>query len=623
MHTEMAKFAHDSSGIWKNQQIALGSLTLYSTPESVGEIQPLKSGSLTLIHDGRLDNRHTLLNQLSIPASEQVNTTDGMLIFKSFQKWGKHCVEHLLGDWSFAVWDDAKKMLTVARDHFGVTSLFYYADQNTFAFASSIQAIIALPEVPRILNEKKLAQILAVFSGRDAMTMYEGVLMLSPANILQISQRGFNINRYWQLEQNEVQSGRKRESYAEELQQVFKEAVKCRLRSHRKVGATLSGGLDSSAVAAIAAKNFQEKELRLPVFSSVPLFRSDKTTLPNRFADETPYIDATAHYLGNIDVNYIRSENTTPLQGLFKTFNITSHAACSTSNDYWLHDLYETAQKRGVGTLLTGTFGNLTISRDGRMQQPLRHHLWRFELRKAQTEIKMDLKKHKSIINMIRFGRNMRTGFKPWLAYSAISDEFTHRIGLRDYMASVGHDPTYSDYGSISRADILKWIDPELSSMGTFLNLHARGYGLQIRDPTLDKRILELTLSIPEWVFRSENNETRWLIRKAMEGYMPEKVLHNKKRGQQAADLNQRLLNDLESINKLIDLLEKSSFASQYLSIVKLRNVVNNIKYNSDPGSWRISWRVLMPGLMVGIFLLQWDSAGGSLDKLFELSDGA
>ena len=128
----MAYWGPDGSDIWQEGQIALGHLILYGTPEAVYEKLPGKSrsGRLVITAAARIDNRKELFDVLGVPGADQAHFPDGMLILKAYEKWGDRCPDHLLGDWSFAIWDSRLKKLFLARDHFGNTGLFYYSSNK-------------------------------------------------------------------------------------------------------------------------------------------------------------------------------------------------------------------------------------------------------------------------------------------------------------------------------------------------------------------------------------------------------------------------------------------------------------------------------------------------------------
>jgi asparagine synthase (glutamine-hydrolysing) len=366
MMRPMAYWGPDGRGTWNKGPIGFGHLMLHNTPESLHEKLPLKSrcGNYVMVSRVRLDNREELLRTFDFPPAQHAVTPDSTLIMTAYQKWGKECPHHLLGDWVFALWDGREQKLFIARNHHGLTGLYYHHGPKFFAFSSGLKGLLALPSIPRRLNEMRLAQIVVAWPQHGAPTVYEGIFRLPPAHTIAVKQETVKVKRYWYLEDTPRLRLKSDEEYVEAFLEIYSEAVRSRLRSARPVGAALSGSLDSGSVAALAARELKRKGLRLPAFSSVPLYDVSGTLPKNRF-DEPPYIKATAGYVGNIDLTFVRSESLTPLQGIKRGLELHDEPVHAASNQYWILSLWEAARKIGVGTMLTGAEGNWTISWHG------------------------------------------------------------------------------------------------------------------------------------------------------------------------------------------------------------------------------------------------------------------
>ena len=189
MQTSMSYWGPDGNYLWHEDSAGLGLLQLFNTPESLNEKFPLfdSERGLVFISSSRIDNRNELCKLLNISNERKSTITDAELIFIAYRKWEKECVHHLLGDWSFAVWHKIEKKLFIARDHYGVGGLYYYMGKKFFVFSSSLKGILALPQVPKKLNELKLAQILVSWPGDGIQTCYSDILRLPPAHYLTVS----------------------------------------------------------------------------------------------------------------------------------------------------------------------------------------------------------------------------------------------------------------------------------------------------------------------------------------------------------------------------------------------------------------------------------------------------
>src|SRR3989442_1012999 len=185
----LARLAHrgpDGAGAWRHGPVALGHRMLHTTPESLRECQPLvgTTGDLVLVADARIDNRAELCPLLPAPS----DATDAELILAAYERWGEHCPEHLLGDFAFAIWDGRAQRLFCARDHFGVKPLYYHhRPSRLFAFASEIKGLLALADIPRRLNETRVAAYLVPLFEDKEVTFYEEIVRLPPAHRMVVS----------------------------------------------------------------------------------------------------------------------------------------------------------------------------------------------------------------------------------------------------------------------------------------------------------------------------------------------------------------------------------------------------------------------------------------------------
>lgn len=243
----------DAASTWHAGGVGLGHRLLWTTPESRVERLPLASGDgrRVLTADARIDNRDALFDALDITTTTNA-VTDSALILAAYERWGDGCVQHLLGDFAFAIWDADRESLFCARDHVGVKPFYYYRSDRLFAFASEIKALFCVPEVPRKINEPEIAYYVVSDYGDPTVTAYRNIHCLPAARAMTISARGTDVRRYWALDPSRTIRYDTDEEYEQVFRELFTEAVRCRLRSAFPVGAELSGGLDSSSVVCVA-----------------------------------------------------------------------------------------------------------------------------------------------------------------------------------------------------------------------------------------------------------------------------------------------------------------------------------------------------------------------------------
>ncbi len=252
----------DARGVWGNEQVGLGMRLLYTTPESRYEQTPFRHPHfphLVIAADAWLDNRAELCDALSIPHTARATTCDSELILRAYAKWGQGCAAKLLGDFAFALWDADKQQWYCARDFIGARPFFYYHCPTLFCFASDIRAVLACPGVPRQLHEGMLATYLTASptTSEQHFTYYHNIFKLPPAHFLVAKADSVQLTRFWSPQDAPPVRLASPDAYAEQTRAHLEQAVKNTVRSLYPVGAHLSGGLDSTTVAILAARNAQ------------------------------------------------------------------------------------------------------------------------------------------------------------------------------------------------------------------------------------------------------------------------------------------------------------------------------------------------------------------------------
>ena len=545
--------------------------------------------------------------------------TDNELILYAYEKWGEHCVERLIGDWAFAIWDSRRQKLFLARDHHGNTGIYYYSNRWLFAFASSLKAILAL-DVPRRPNPLRIAQVLVPWPAHGSATCYEGILCLPPAHTMTITTDKTEVRRYWFLENTPKLTLRSDADYVDAFLDIYAEAVRCRLGRCRQVGTTLSGGLDSGSVSALAARELTASGNRLQAFSSVPLYNVDRLASPNSFVDERPFIEATRAFTGNIDVHYIRAQSVSPLAGIQRALDIHDQPVHAAANQYWIVALLECAQRHNIRTLLTGQGGNATVSWHGGLDRDLLTHIikgqWISFRRDLRSRANSGNQSHWRIIKrdvlrpilpdwFVTFKNRMMGGAYRWLDYSAINPTFAQDLDIQHRMEVAGYDPTFAATKNPSEMRY-RIIKPGRSIIGSLWQESGLAHGMDICDPTFDKRLMTFCLSIPNSQF-VRNGSNRFLMRRAMREMLPPGVLLNQRRGRQAADIVERVVKIREELKEQLDILTESLLARTYLDLPKMKAIVTHLQNPSDRMTAGRVTSVLLRGLMVGLFLQRFE----------------
>lgn len=612
MRAGMAAWGPDGGRFWHSGSAGLGQLVLASTPESVHENLPHCDATcgLAFTAAGRLDHREDLCHALDVPLAEQPHTSDGELMRRAWLKWGEAAVQQLKGDWQFAAWDARKRRLFVAQPANGIAALYYCPLPHAFYFASCIKALLALPEIPKHPNLLRVAQVLTSWPGDGTLCGYEGIFRLPPAHTLTLVDGRVTTRRYWFPEQMPPLVLGSDDDYVAAFLELYTRAVRSRLRSRRPIAAQLSGGLDSGSVCALAERELRARGERLTTFTSVPLHPIE-FAVKGRFFDERPFVEANLRHWGDVDGEFIQAEDVSPLAGSRESLAAHDEPGHSPANWFWIHAILSRARERGFGVMLTGQMGNGAVSYTG---TPL--NLWPLLLSGQWGAIRQStahlepggwLKVRRHLLGPARrWWRRKRSlprrGHEDWLDYSAIRPGFARELGLNEKMAAAGHDASFlPPDGRTSQLLTLKLGAHIVGSLWAETGAH---YGLEARDATMDEALVEFCLRVPETQFRGAGTD-RWLMRRSLNGLLPDRVRLNRTRGSQAGDLTARVRTSRGELSAALDALAAHPLAASVVDLPKLRRILETLPATADYSHHFQCVVVLLRGLMAGDFLLR------------------
>lgn len=524
----------DANGIQSEGPVGLGHAHLRTTPESFSETQPLTDQNLTITADVRLDNRKELLAILGGDPS----LGDAGLLVKAYRKWGAECVSHLLGDFAFFIWDAQTQTGFAARDHFGVRPFYYHRQaRRFFAFASDPAAVLTLPEVPRIVNESRIADYLVpILEGSDkTSTFYRDIFRLPPAHRLTITANSISIFKYWATDAaTELQLSTDAE-YSEAFRDIFTAAVADRLRSAGTVGVMLSGGLDSCAVGGVAyASSSNHAGLR-----AYSCLGRDADACP-----ETEYVDAL---LGHCPLEH-RIMYDDELHG---TDALLDEHFGSSSDLFDFADIplivYQAAERDGVHVMLDGVDGDVVAAANALyLTEYSRHGLSRKFLRGVPQYAQyyglsplqgLALVWNQGVKPVIkdrlpakvisrREQQQTRTGQLDWnsgfLRDSLINHEFAARIGLGEKLVTITGDTRWGQRESREN-DAVTLNGPIIAAALERYDRLAASRSIEARHPFFDKRVVEFCLSLPLSV-KQAGGWAKSIVRDATKGTLPEQI---------------------------------------------------------------------------------------------------
>ena len=557
----------ETRGRWTADAVALGWQSRERGGDAVVESPRFDPASgLAVTASVRLDGRAALCEALGIPRGEQAGLPDSTLVLKSYARWGRACPEHLIGDFAFALWDANNETLFCARDHAGVRPFYYALATERFVFASDMGAVLAAPGVSGDLDEAALATRLT-YGARSLgdRTCYGAVRRLLPGHALTVERGSARVRRWWRPEDTPPLPAASDDDLAEACLALLTDAVRDCVRDAGSVGAHLSGGLDSSAIAVLAARELRQQGRPPP-----PAFAWHPPPGPGD--------DAGAAEYGRIEA-VGRQEG---LQ-VFYRFPKARDVASSLRRDGTRHDegslvheevVLRAAAGLGVGVLLSGWGGDEGISFNGRgyYRELLRSgrvgRLWR-ELRERSRRPLAALVTQ-AVLPLVTPGaasavRKLRRGERPFRKNATfIHPGFAQRVrplpaeagpprnGVRDKQVHL------LQHGHLSRR------------MEGWAANGAR-HGIEYRYPLLDRRVLEFALGLPPEQYR-RGRWSRWLMRRALDPVLPPEVCWNEDKRDPARfePLRDAATQALPVVRRLIEERPAPPSRARYLDMPRL-----------------------------------------------------
>ncbi len=252
----MAHRGPDDEGIFTQGRIGLGMRRLSIVDLATGH-QPLgnEDGSVWVVFNGEIYNHRSQREPLIAKGHHYRTQSDTETIVHLYEEYGKDCVQHLRGMFAFAIWDSKRNSLFIARDRLGIKPLYYRLSRDNFIFGSEIKVLMAYPGMRPEVNRDALPEYLAFGYLSAEETFYRGVRKLMPGHWLEISAQGeLRIEQYWDLEIPSDEHTHDESYYVQSYRELLEGAVNSHLMSDVPLGVFLSGGLDSSAVAALMTK---------------------------------------------------------------------------------------------------------------------------------------------------------------------------------------------------------------------------------------------------------------------------------------------------------------------------------------------------------------------------------
>lgn len=513
-------------------------------PEDAFDRQPLTSddGRFALVADVRIDNRDELISELGLGAAAGLG--DSALLFRGFLAWGPGLLTRMIGDFAFALWDGRERTLLLARDTAGERPLHYRRDGGVFAYASMAAPLARLPGAESDVDEERLARFVADLPPGGRHSFFAGVSTLEPGHFALVSSRSLALQRYWEPSRAPIRYARP-EDYGEALRDQLDSAVTRRLRrAGGLVGSQLSSGFDSSAVTTSAAIALAARGERLLAFTSAPREGFDGPIVAGRIGDEAPLAAATAALHPNIEHRIVRPAGLSALKLLESSHRLSGQPVGHVCNNVWWQAIGRSAGEAGATVMLTGEAGNFTISAGlgvDTLGDLVRIGAWRRWWSETRA-----LRRRRD------FGwlQMINASFGPWLPESLyarlrgrspepprfVAPERRERLGRE--LERAGWDVRPPRDSAARRWSMLRMADP-----GNYRKRSLAEWGVEERDPTNDRRLVEFCFSLPPRALL-DGGVRRPALRRALAGRVPEAILDQRLRGYQMPDWYEQIGGD-------------------------------------------------------------------------------
>ena len=488
---------------------------------SAAQLPPTQAGGdpggLAVVASARLDNRDELGDALGLSPAAASALADRDFILAAYRRWGRECPERLLGDYAFAVWDAGRGLLFCARDHMGVRPLYYAETPRGFAFASALEGVLAAPGVSDELDESVVLTFLTDALVTPSRTFFRAVRKLPAGHSLTVKGGAVRLRRWWRPEELPRLPPASDDDYAAQFLHLYRQAVRDRLRGPDPVGVHLSGGLDSSSIAVLAARELRSQGRPPPLaFTLLPVLGE----APGDRAHEADYaaVAAVAEQEG------LRVFHEAPdlHAAAFRAADPVFPAARDPAGEGVVQ---RRAVAQGVRVLLSGWGGDEGVSFLGRGHYAallLRGRWARFlaetraagenPLEEAAIALLMVLPEGNKLRVAVRRLRKRLRGVPVLERRVVVNAEFARSVRPLPKKMRLGI--------GVRRIQLFRLLVGSMTNVMEFYAASGARCGLEYRYPLADRRLLEFALGLPPEQFKRPEG-SRWLMRHALSPRRP------------------------------------------------------------------------------------------------------
>lgn len=530
----------DDWGIYTDGPVGLGNRRLSIIDVSGGH-QPIGNEDETIwvVFNGEIYNFPELANNMQCRGHHLKTHSDTEVLVHLYEEYGLDCLSHLNGMFAFAIWDKNKQRLFVARDRLGQKPLCYASTTTGLVFASEINALLQDPQIPRQLDLASLDLYLRLLCVPAPYTMFKAVRKLMPGHYMLVEDGRLHIKQYWDVQFKPKRKISETEA-VEQVKELLEASVRRRLVSDVPLGAFLSGGIDSSAIVAL---------MRQAGHNPIRTFSIGFEGFEDELKNDLPYAREMANHYGTQHEEAVVKPDVADLLPKLVRHYGEPFGDGSAVPTYYVSQLAASSVK----VVLTGDGGDEVFGGYSWYLRSLARNPWLNMAESLGTATLRGLSAAKNqrwrqALDSVRSLGSTAKHFghlaaNPLQRYTSIHRWFDPTLlgqlyhpDLQDELYGQAMlDPIYGKgmYHEYSFFDQIAYLDHKIYLADDILakvDIASMANSLEARSPFLDFRLVELVASLPESM-KVDGNSTKRLLRRALHGIVPDKILHRPKMG--------------------------------------------------------------------------------------------
>ena len=577
----------DESGIYLDTNAGMGNVRL-SIIDLVSGSQPLpvQNNRYWIVYNGELFNYPELRAELIRLGHSFQTTSDTEVVVLAYAQWGEECLKRFNGQFALSIWDSREKALFLARDRTGIRPLFYTEKNGSFYYCSEVKGLFQQPEIDREISPSGLAQVFEFWTTLTPETPYKNIFELPPGHWMRISQKERKIESYWDLEFPDKESFSYVKTFDESVElfrELFRDAVKIRLRADVEVAAYLSGGIDSTVTTAFI------HEIEPKVLNTFSIGFEE-----NAF-DESGYQKEASAYFNTQHTAYSCSNS--EIGENFRNAVYFAEYPVLRTAPVPMYLLSKKVREQGIKVVITGEGADEILAGYNIFKEAKIRRFWancpgseaRPQLLKKLYPYLPMMKEAKSSVLKMFFGFGLLQTDDPYYSHmlrwhntSRIRTYFNEDFlsgadtDFRKHLSKIAGD-RFSSYDDLAQAQSLEFkvfmSNYLLSSQGDRM---AMGNSVEGRYPFLDHRVIEFAAHLPERFKLNALNE-KFILKKMMKGRIPESILTRNKQAYRAP-VSESFIGDSapDYINEMLS--EKSLKHFGYFEALKVSKLIDKIK---------------------------------------------